>query len=154
MLAAGPITVEPDLSNSAPFLAAAMVTGGSVTITGWPASSLQPAELILDLLARMGAACSLTAAGMTVSGTGEIRGITADLRDVSELAPVLTALAALASSPSSFTGIGHLRTHESDRLAALSGEIGALGGQVTERPDGLEIRPRPLRACHNSTAAQ
>jgi 3-phosphoshikimate 1-carboxyvinyltransferase len=146
VLAAGPITVEPDLSNSAPFLAAAMVTGGSVTITGWPASSLQPAELILDLLARMGAACSLTAAGMTVSGTGEIRGVTADLRDVSELAPVLTALAALASSPSSFTGIGHLRTHESDRLAALSGEIGALGGQVTERPDGLEIRPRPLRA--------
>jgi 3-phosphoshikimate 1-carboxyvinyltransferase len=140
------IAVEPDLSNSAPFLAAAMVTGGSVTIMDWPARSLQPAELILDLLARMGATCSLTEEGMQVTGTGEVRGITADLRDVSELAPVLTALAAIASSPSVFTGIGHLRTHESDRLAALSGEIGALGGQVTERDDGLEIRPRPLRA--------
>ena len=145
VLTGGHIAVEPDLSNSAPFLAAAMVTGGSVTITDWPAGSLQPAGLILDLLTRMGAACTPAAAGMAVTGTGEIRGITADLRDVSELAPVLTALAAVASSPSVFTGIGHLRMHESDRLAALSAEIGALGGQVTERADGLEITPRPLR---------
>jgi 3-phosphoshikimate 1-carboxyvinyltransferase len=145
-LSGGTIAVEPDLSNSAPFLAAAMVTGGSVTIMDWPASSLQPAELILDLLARMGAACARTSAGLRVTGTGEIRGVAADLRDVSELAPVLTALAALATSPSVFTGIGHLRRHESDRLAALSGEIGALGGQVSQLSDGLAIRPRPLRA--------
>lgn len=146
VLTAGHIAVEPDLSNSAPFLAAAMVTGGSVTIMDWPAGSLQPAGLILDLLTRMGATCTPAAAGMAVTGTGEIRGITADLRDVSEVAPVLTALAAVASSPSVFTGIGHLRLHESDRLAALSAEIGALGGQVTERADGLEVVPRPLRA--------
>ena len=145
VLTGGHIAVEPDLSNSAPFLAAAMVTGGSVTITDWPAGSLQPASLILGLLTRMGATCTPAAAGMAVTGTGEIRGITADLRDISELAPVLTALAAVASSPSVFTGIGHLRMHESDRLAALSAEIGALGGQVTERADGLEITPRPLR---------
>ena len=94
----------------------------------------------------MGAACTPTPDGMRVTGTGPVRGITADLGDVSEIAPVLTALAALADSPSVFTGIGHMRTHESDRLAALAGEIGALGGDVTERQDGLEIRPRPLRA--------
>ncbi len=83
---------------------------------------------------------------MRIQGTGRIRGISADLRDISELAPVLTALAALADSPSEFTGIGHMRLHESDRLAVLASEIGALGGNVTELPDGLRVQPRPLRA--------
>ena len=140
------VTVEPDLSNAAPFLAAALVTGGSVTIPGWPRRSLQAADQILDFLTRMGADCSMTADGMRVTGTGAIRGITADLGDVSEIVPVLTALAALADSPSVFTGIGHMRTHESDRLAALAAEIGALGGDVRDHDGGLEIRPRPLRA--------
>ena len=140
------VTVEPDLSNAAPFLAAALVTGGSVTIAGWPRRSLQPSGQILDFLTRMGADCSMTADGMRVTGGGAIRGIAADLRDVSEIVPVLTALAALADSPSVFTGIGHMRTHESDRLAALAAEIGALGGDVRDHDDGLEIRPRPLRA--------
>jgi 3-phosphoshikimate 1-carboxyvinyltransferase len=140
------ITVEPDVSNAAPFLAAALVTGGSVTVPGWPRRSLQAADQILDFLTRMGADCSMTADGMRVTGTGAIRGITADLGDVSEIVPVLTALAALADSPSVFTGIGHMRTHESDRLAALAAEIGALGGDVRDHDDGLEIRPRPLRA--------
>jgi 3-phosphoshikimate 1-carboxyvinyltransferase len=145
-LSPGTIAVEPDLSAAVPFLAAALVTGGSVTVAGWPARGLQPAALVLDLLARMGASCSLTAAGMRLTGSGEIHGITADLHEIGELTPVLTALAALADSPSVFTGVGHVRTHETDRLAALAGEIGGLGGEVIERSDGLEIRPRPLRA--------
>ena len=140
------VAVEPDLSNAAPFLAAALVTGGSVTIAGWPGQTVQPAGQILEVLTRMGARCSPAADGMRVTGTGAIRGITADLRDISEVVPVLAALAALADSPSVFTGIGHMRTHESDRLAALATEIGGLGGDVTELPGGLEIRPRPLRA--------
>jgi 3-phosphoshikimate 1-carboxyvinyltransferase len=139
------IAVEPDLSNAAPFLAAALVTGGSVVITAWPERTVQPASQILDVLARMGAVCSPAPDGLAVSGAGTIRGINADLRDVSEIAPVLTALAALADSPSEFTGIGHMRYHETDRLAALATEIGALGGEVTELEDGLRIRPRPLR---------
>jgi 3-phosphoshikimate 1-carboxyvinyltransferase len=145
-LAPGTITVEPDLSNAAPFLAAAVVTGGRVTIPGWPAASLQASGQILDVLQQMGAACRRTPAGLQIEGTGRIRGIRADLRDISEVAPVLTALAALADSPSELTGIGHMRFHESDRLAALAAEIGALGGDVTELPDGLAVRPRPLRA--------
>jgi 3-phosphoshikimate 1-carboxyvinyltransferase len=140
------ITVEPDLPNAAPFLAAALVTAGSVTIDGWPGRTSQAAGQILDVLTRMGAECSQTADGLTVTGTGTIHGITADLRDINEVAQVLTAVAALADSPSVFTGIGHMRMHETDRLAALTAEIGALGGDVTELDDGLEIRPRPLRA--------
>jgi 3-phosphoshikimate 1-carboxyvinyltransferase len=145
-LALGAVTVEPDLSNAGPFLAAALVTGGTVTIADWPRDSLQAAGAILDVLARMGARCEVGADGLTITGTGRIRGITADLRDVNELAPVLTAAAAVAESPSVFTGLAHTRTHETDRLAALAKEINALGGDITELPDGLQIRPRPLRA--------
>jgi 3-phosphoshikimate 1-carboxyvinyltransferase len=140
------IDVEPDLSNAAPFLAAALVTGGEVTIPGWPEQSLQAADQILAVLSEMGGSITVNSAGLRIQGTGSIRGIRADLRDVAELTPVLTALAALADAPSEFTGVGHLRLHESDRLAALATEIGALGGQVTELDDGLAVQPRPLRA--------
>ncbi len=142
----GAVTVEPDLSNAGPFLAAALVTGGTVTVPGWPADSLQAAGLILDVLARMGARAEVGEEGLTLSGTGAVHGITADLRDVPEIAQVLTAAAALADGPSVFTGLAHTRGHETDRLAALAKEINALGGDVTERPDGLAITPRPLRA--------
>jgi 3-phosphoshikimate 1-carboxyvinyltransferase len=140
----GDFTVEPDLSNAGPFLAAALVTGGAVTLSDWPTQSLQAAEQILDVLTQMGAQVSTGPDGLTVSGTGEVDGIEADLRDVSELAQVLTAVAALASSPSRFTGLAHTRTHETDRLAAMAKEINALGGDVAELPDGLQINPRLL----------
>jgi 3-phosphoshikimate 1-carboxyvinyltransferase len=142
----GTVAVEPDLSNAGPFLAAALVTGGTIVLPGWPADSLQAAGPILDVLTRMGARCHIGPDGLTISGTGTVRGITADLRDVAELAPVLTAAAALAGTPSVFTGLAHTRGHETDRLAALAKEINALGGDVTELPDGLAITPRPLRA--------
>ena len=142
----GTVAVEPDLSNAGPFLAAALVTGGTISVPGWPRDSLQAAAQILDVLTRMGARCDIGPDGLTISGTGTIRGITADLRDVAELAPVLTAAAALAETPSVFTGLAHTRGHETDRLAALAKEINALGGDITELPDGLQIRPRPLRA--------
>jgi 3-phosphoshikimate 1-carboxyvinyltransferase len=144
--------VQPDLSNAVPFLAAALVTGGAVTIAGWPAVTTQPAGQILDLLSAFGADCTLVkgegeaGGGLTVTGTGRIRPVTADLADASESAPVAAALAALADGPSRLTGIGHMRRHETDRLAALAAQIGALGGDVSELPDGLAIRPRPLRA--------
>ncbi|HEV3381232.1 MAG TPA: 3-phosphoshikimate 1-carboxyvinyltransferase [Trebonia sp.] len=142
----GDFTVEPDLSNAGPFLAAALVTGGSVTVADWPYGSLQPADAILGVLTRMGATCSLGPDGLTVTGSGVIRGIEADLRDIPELCLPLTSVAALASGPSAFTGVGHTRAQETDRLAAIAKEINALGGNVTERPDGLAITPRPLRA--------
>jgi 3-phosphoshikimate 1-carboxyvinyltransferase len=145
-LALGSVTVEPDLSNAGPFLAAALVTGGTITIPDWPRDSLQAAGPILDVLGQMGARCSVGPDGLTISGTGRIHGVTADLRDVNELAPVLTAAATMADSPSVFTGLAHTRTHETDRLAAMAKEINALGGDITELPDGLRISPRPLRA--------
>ncbi|TDC47308.1 3-phosphoshikimate 1-carboxyvinyltransferase [Jiangella ureilytica] len=138
--------VEPDLSNAAPFLAAAVLTGGTVRVPRWPSATTQPGDDLRDLLARMGADVALDGGVLTVRGTGEVRGLDADLHDVGELTPVLAALAALAGSPSHLHGIAHLRGHETDRLAALAAEINGLGGDVAETDDGLVIRPAPLRA--------
>jgi 3-phosphoshikimate 1-carboxyvinyltransferase len=145
-LSLGDFTVEPDLSNAGPFLAAALVTGGSVTIRDWPAASLQAADAILDVITRLGGSVTRGDAGLTVAGSGVINGIDADLRDIPELCLPLTSVAALASGPSTLTGVGHTRQQETDRLAAIAKEINALGGDVTELPDGLSVRPRPLHA--------
>lgn len=140
------LSVEPDLSNAAPFLAAALVTGGSVTITGWPTVTCQPGQQIIDLMTALGAQCEHGEHGLTVTGGGTVHGIDRDLADCNETALVAAAAAAVADSPSRLTGISHMRQHETDRLAAIATEINALGGDVTELPDGLAIRPRPLRA--------
>jgi 3-phosphoshikimate 1-carboxyvinyltransferase len=138
-------TIEPDLSNAAQFLGAALVTGGRVTVPGWPAETTQPGDALRGLLTAMGAEVSHGPDGLTVrGGRGGFSGLTADLHEVGELTPVLAALCALAGSPSRLTGIAHLRGHETDRLAALVAEINGLGGDANELPDGLEIRPRPL----------
>jgi 3-phosphoshikimate 1-carboxyvinyltransferase len=144
-IAGGTRVVEPDLSNSAPFLAAAVVTGGTVRIPGWPETTSQAGDALRGLLTNVGADVKQDADGLTVTGTPSTSGVVADLRDVGELTPVLAAVAALANSPSSFHGIGHLRGHETDRLAALCTELTRLGGDVEEHSDGLTITPRPLR---------
>jgi 3-phosphoshikimate 1-carboxyvinyltransferase len=138
------VHVEPDLSNAAPFIAAAAVTGGEVTIPGWPQWTTQAGDGMRNLLDRMGAEINLDRSGLTVRGSGELYGIDADLHEAGELTPVMAALAALADSPSRLRGVAHLRGHETDRLAALRTEINALGGDVTETEDGLVIKPKPL----------
>ncbi|GAB2497236.1 3-phosphoshikimate 1-carboxyvinyltransferase [Promicromonospora xylanilytica] len=148
-VAPGPITardarVEPDLSNAAPFLASALVAGGTVRVPGWPTLTTQPGAMVPELLERMGGTYTLTDGVLTVTGTGEVHGIDVDLRAGGELAPTFAALAALADSPSRLRGIAHLRGHETDRLAALAREITRLGGQAEETRDGLVITPRPL----------
>jgi 3-phosphoshikimate 1-carboxyvinyltransferase len=138
------VVVEPDLSNAAPFLAAALVTGGTVTVRDWPARTSQPGDELRGLFTRMGGSCVFTAGGLRFTGTGRVHGIDADLHAVGELTPVVAAVALLADSPSTLRGIAHLRLHETDRLAALAREFNALGGDVTETEDGLRIAPRPL----------
>lgn len=155
--------IEPDLSGAAPFFAAAMVTGGTVTLSGLPSrrssglggqpESWQPVGQVIELLRELGADVTLDDSGLTVRGAGTLHGITADLSEVSELTPVISALAALADGPSELRGVAHIRGHETDRLAALATELGKVGAGVTEFPDGLRIEPRPLHGSSFETYA-
>ena len=151
-VAPGPIAaldrvIEPDLSNAAPFLAAALVTGGRVTVRDWPAVTTQPGAQLDRLLSTMGAAVTRTPDGLQVTGSGTIAALSADLSEVGELTPVLAALCALADGPSRLTGIGHLRGHETDRLQALDEVLTAVGASVEQLPDGLVIVPGPRRSA-------
>jgi 3-phosphoshikimate 1-carboxyvinyltransferase len=143
-VAGGDVVVEPDLSSAAPFLAAALVSSGTVRVEGWPRESLQAGAATPRVLEAMGARCRHTGAALEVTGDGGITGIDVDLADNPELACVLAAVAALASTPSRLRGIAHMRGHETDRLSALATELGALGARVVEHHDGLEIQPATL----------
>ncbi|MGA8046240.1 MAG: 3-phosphoshikimate 1-carboxyvinyltransferase, partial [Dermatophilaceae bacterium] len=145
------VVVEPDLSNAAPFLAAAAVTGGRVRVPGWPGYTTQAGDAFRDILDAMGADVHLDRDHLEVRGTGGLSGVDVDLHDAAELTPVVAAIAALADSPTWIRGVGHIRGHETDRIAALARELTALGAQVSETEDGLHIRPGPLSGGHFRT---
>lgn len=143
-VAAVDVEVEPDLSNAGVFIAAAVATGGSMRVRGWPEHTQQAGDAWRDLVEAFGGSWHRDGADVVFRGGPSVRGVDLDLHDVGELAPVVAALAALADGPSRLRGIAHLRGHETDRLAALATELGRLGGDVAETADGLEIRPRRL----------
>ena len=143
------VVIEPDLSNAAPFLAAALVAGGTVSIAGWPDATTQVGRLVPELLEEFGASAARTATTLSVTGSGvangPLPGVVKDLRDAGELAPTFIALSVFGDSPSTFSGIAHLRGHETDRLRALVENIRGLGGSAEETPDGIIVTPTPLR---------
>ncbi len=139
------VEIEPDLSNAGPFMAAALVAGGSVTVENWPTSTTQVGNDFVSLLTLMGGQVSRTGTGMSVTGTGAVNGIEIDLSSAGELTPVIAALAALAKSKSVISGVAHLRGHETNRLKALVDEINSIGGKATETQDGLIVEPADLR---------
>jgi 3-phosphoshikimate 1-carboxyvinyltransferase len=154
------LLIEPDLSNAAPFLAAALIAGGTVTIDGWPDETTQVGALLADLLPRYGATATRTPqdgghaltidGGAGLLGGATIPGVDLDLSEGGELAPTFAALAALAASPGRITGIGHLRGHETDRLAALAAELNRIGAHVTELDDGLAFEPVDPTGLHGA----
>nr|WP_311199368.1 3-phosphoshikimate 1-carboxyvinyltransferase [Helcobacillus massiliensis] len=143
----GDITIEPDLSNAGPFIAAAVATGGCVSVANWPEHTTQPGQDFTRILPMMGAEVERIGSDVEFSGTGRIRGIDIDLSSVGELTPTIAALAVLADSPSHLRGIKHLRGHETDRVAALATELRRLGADVVEHEGSLEITPKPLTGC-------
>lgn len=150
------LTIEPDLSNAAPFLAAAVATGGQVSVPNWPVSTTQVGNQLRTLLEAFGARVEAVQAGdtqtVTVHGAERVGGVDLVVPDAGELAPTLVGLAALAAHgtgtgdgvASRITGIGHIRHHETDRIAALVNEINALGGKASELEDGIEVQPATL----------
>ncbi len=147
------VTIEPDLSNAAPFLAAALVTGGSVSVPRWPHVTTQVGDQLQELLPLFGGEAKRSDEGLSVRSANALRGVQLHLPEAGELAPTLVGLAALAAHgsgtgdghTSTITGIGHIRHHETDRIAALVAEINGLGGDAIELEDGIEVRPATLR---------
>lgn len=146
----GDVRVEPDLSNAGPFMGAALIAGGTVRIPGWPAHTTQPGALYPELLTRMGATCELDGDTMVVTGTGTVTGIEADLSPAGEITPTIAALCAVAEGPSVLSGIGHLRGHETDRLAALAAEVERLGGTCRAGEDSLTLGGIPPQGLHGA----
>lgn len=153
-------TIEPDLSNAGPFLAAATVTGTSVTIPDWPApagdgqpGTTQGGDMWRELLPAVGATVSYSEKGLTVTGSPAVGGereYIFDLARCGELAPTLAAICALLPARTELRGIAHLRGHETDRLKALRVEIDRLGGSAHELDDGLVIDAPVQRAAINA----
>ncbi len=131
--------IEPDLTNAAVFLSAAVLASGSVTIADWPRRSTQPGALIGAILARMGATFVKGPKGATASVVGNLRGADLDLHETSELTPVVAGLAVAARGVTTIRGVAHIRGHETDRITAIATELGRLGVPVRELADGVVI---------------
>lgn len=150
------MTIEPDLSNAGPFLAAAVVTGESVTIPYWPApaadsspGTTQVGDMWRELLPALGAQVSYAEGRLTVTGPAQLPegDFSFDLSAGGELAPTMAAACAFVKGRVELTGIAHLRGHETDRLAALAAEINRLGGTAHDTADSLVIEaPIPADA--------
>lgn len=150
------MTVEPDLSNAGPFLAAAVVTGESVTIPHWPApaadssaGTTQVGDMWRELLPALGAQVRYAEGRLTVTGPAQLPegDFSFDLSAGGELAPTMAAACAFVKGRVELTGIAHLRGHETDRLAALAAEINRLGGSAHDTADSLVIEaPIPAAA--------
>lgn len=137
------VAVEPDLSNAGPFLAAAVVTGGQVSLK-WP-DSAQPGAANRGFFEAMGARTELADHKLTINGPSTIKPLNADMHDVGELVPTIAAVAAFADGPSALRNIGHLRGHETDRLAALTSELNKIGARARIAGDDLVIEPGPAK---------
>ena len=150
------MTIEPDLSNAGPFLAAAVVTGESVTIPHWPApaadssaGTTQVGDMWRELLPALGAQVRYAEGRLTVTGPAQLPegDFSFDLSAGGELAPTMAAACAFVNGRVELTGIAHLRGHETDRLAALAAEINRLGGTAHDTADSLVIEaPIPATA--------
>lgn len=149
----GRSVIEPDLSNAGPFIAAPLVSaaGGQVRILHWPTHTTQVGANWVELLKLFGAQVQLDQGALQVSSSGALRGIERDASAEGELVPTMAALALVAASqgqPSKIWGIGHLRGHETDRLAAIAAQARKLGGNVDEGQDYLVFHPCTLHPAH------
>jgi len=132
--------VEPDLTNAAAFLLAGVLTGGRSAVDHWPVTTTQPGALILGVIEAFGGWTRRDGSAMTAGADGTLTGCDVDLSAASELTPVVAALAAVASGTSRLTGVGHIRGHETDRLAAIHDALAAVGVPSTVDADGLTIQ--------------
>lgn len=141
--AATDLRVEPDASAASYFFAAAAVLGGRVRVEGLGRGTEQGDLRFVDVLSRMGCDVEIGRGYTEVRGTGQLRGVTVDLRELSDTAPTLGVVAAFASTPTRVTGIGFIRHKETDRIAAVVQELQRCGVDAVEELDGFTVTPVP-----------
>lgn len=133
--------VEPDASAASYPLAAAAVVGGRVRVEGLGPDALQGDIGFVSVLESMGAAVRWSDGGVEVRVTEPLQGVTVDMTHISDTAQTFAVVAVGAQGPSEVTGIGFIRAKETDRIAAVVNELGVLGIDASETPDGFRIRP-------------
>ena len=133
--------VEVDASSASYPLALAAVAGGRATVPGLGRASLQGDRRFADLLGQMGCRVTWTNDSVTVERPvgSRLHGIDVDMSDISDLVPTLAAVAIHAVGRTRITGVGFIRSKESDRIVDLAAELRRFGARITERSDGLEI---------------
>ena len=146
-------TVEPDASSASYPLGAVAISGGSVTIEGLSRNSLQGDVEFVDLLARMGCDVSESHEGLKLSRQKErpLRGIEVDMSQISDCVPTLAVVAMFAETPTQISGVGFIRTKESDRIGDLISELRKLGANISETHDGMVIAPASLHGASLET---
>ncbi len=140
--------IEPDASTSSYFFAAAALTGHSVTVPGLGSGALQGDLHFVDVLRQMGADVELGEDSVTVTGTGELRGVTVNMRDISDTVPTLAAIAPFADGPVRIEDVYNTRIKECDRLDACEENLRAMGVPVETGRDWIEIRPAEPKPAH------
>lgn len=135
--------IEPDVSAACYFYAMAAILGISVTVNGVFENSLQGDIAFLHMLKKMGCQIKETPQGICLTGPGrdKLQGITTDMSACSDQAITLAAIAPFAKTPTTITGIGHIRHQESDRISAIVENLSAIGIICEEQEDGLTIHP-------------
>ncbi|MFG2518761.1 3-phosphoshikimate 1-carboxyvinyltransferase [Streptomyces sp. NPDC048527] len=133
--------IEPDASTASYFFAAAALTGGEVTVEGLGKDALQGDLAFVDVLRRMGAGVEMTGDRTTVTGPTDLKGLTVNMRDISDTMPTLAAIAPYASGPVRIEDVHNTRVKECDRLEACAQNLRALGVTVATGPDWIEIQP-------------
>jgi 3-phosphoshikimate 1-carboxyvinyltransferase len=134
--------VEPDASAASYFLAAAAICGGRVTVDGLGSASLQGDVRFAHVLGRMGARVDMAERSTTVTMNGPLRGLgDVDLSELPDTAQTLAVVAAFADRPTRVRGVGFIRGHETDRIAAVVTELRRCGIDADEQDDGFVVRP-------------
>ncbi|MGI8792312.1 MAG: 3-phosphoshikimate 1-carboxyvinyltransferase [Acidimicrobiales bacterium] len=133
--------IEPDASAASYFFAAAAICGGRVRVDGLGSTTTQGDLAFADVLASMGASVERSATVTEVRGTGALQGVEVDMRDCSDTAQTLAAVAVFASTPTTVRGIGFIRRKETDRIGNVVGELRRCGIEAHEHDDGFTIVP-------------
>lgn len=137
-------TIEGDYSSSSYFFAIAAICGGRVTVKNLVPGSVQGDRRFPDVLGSMGCTVTYSGNAVTVERTGELHGINVDMSTSPDTVQTLCMVAAMAKTPTTISGISHLKFKESDRITSTTERLKALGGDVQIGDDRITISPSPL----------